>query len=797
MRRIAGLPILTDPASRLRDILYAATIVAGTIGLFAVDVSFPRGVVDGVGYSAVVALASRFGQRTLIATAAVTTVLTLIAAPLLPDAGISVAGMWANRTCAIAAIWIVALIMRSRMALELQIRERESHQRRHEAALQDMVRHGLATESGFADRLQFVCRAGAQALGCATGLIMLRNEDNQTVTVLEAWREPPRALARPPGSVIPEDSWHKPKLLSEFVVGVEDIETSGLQTHTIQAIRKHGVRATLAAEIFHGSPQSGTIWFGREEPHRWTEEEIAFARSVASLVALVFSTQRNEDTLAALELTDEGIYTEDASGKVSYANRAARDFARTSAAGEEFPRPQGVLDNSHDRHEIRFEGRDLEIFRTRLPAGGLIARLTDVSERNLAQQEKAHLESRLQQVAKMEAIGQLAGGIAHDFSNILSAIMGFGRFLEEDLTAGSQEQGFARRILAACERGKRLVDQVLDFAMAKTASQDRVELGLVVQQCEEHLLPALHPGIKLVVETGDEPAYVTGSAIQLSQIIINLCTNARDAIGIGDGEIRVQLFAHADRKDMKDVAAGDSGIWSGEIDAARPYACIRVSDTGEGIATEHLPRIFEPFFTTKSRQRGTGLGLAVVHGAVAAHQGAVHARSAPGAGTIVSVYLPLCGAGTGLSRQAEDPALSGNERVLLVDDEADIVEIMSQGLVRLGYQAVGTTDPADVLLAVETSGKEWDVVVTDQVMPILGGLELIRKIKALEPNLLAVLCTGFGEAADEQSALKAGADAYVRKPVSAEALARCIRRLKSQEKPVATVAATVEGPEIG
>ena len=111
--------------------------------------------------------------------------------------------------------------------------------------------------------------------------------------------------------------------------------------------------------------------------------------------------------------------------------------------------------------------------------------------------------------------------------------MGFGRFLEEDLTAGSQEQGFARRILAACERGKRLVDQVLDFAMAKTASQDRVELGLVVQQCEEHLLPALHPGIKLVVETGDEPAYVTGSAIQLSQIIINLCTNARDAIGIG------------------------------------------------------------------------------------------------------------------------------------------------------------------------------------------------------------------------------------------------------------------------
>jgi signal transduction histidine kinase/ActR/RegA family two-component response regulator len=778
VRRITGIPISKGYASRLRDIFYALTILTGTIGLFAVDISFPRGVVDGVGYAAVVALASRFGQRTLIATAAITTVLTLIAAGLVPDAGISVGGMWANRACAIASIWIVALIMRSRMTLELKIQERESRVRQHEAALQDMVRHGLSTEASLAERLRFVCQVGAQALGATVGLIGLRNEDDQTVTVLQGWREPPLPLVRPPGSIIREDPNHKSRLLAEFVVATEDMEMSDLQPYTKQAIREHGIRATLAAEIFHGSPRSGTIWFGRQEPHSWTEEEIAFARSVASLVALLFSTQRNEDTLAALELTDEGIYTEDEAGKVLYANRAARDFARTSAQGEELPRPAGPFVGSHDRHEIRFDGRDLEIFRTRLPGGGLIARLTDVTERNLVQQEKAHLETRLQQVAKMEAIGQLAGGIAHDFSNILSAIMGFARFLEEDLTAGSQEQGFARRILAACERGKRLVDQVLDFAMAKTASQDRVELGSVIRQCEEHLQPALRPGIKLMVETGDAPTYVTGSAIQLSQIIVNLCANARDAIGGNDGEICVRL-SHADRRELESAAAGASGFWTGDIDPARSYACIRVSDTGDGIAPENLSRIFEPFFTTKSRQRGTGLGLAVVHGAVAAHKGAVHARSEPGAGTIVSIYLPLCDAGFVRPAEMENTALSGNERVLLVDDEADIVEIMSRGLVRLGYQAIGTTDPADVLRAVENSGSDWDIVVTDQVMPGLGGLELIRKIKVLEPGLLAVLCTGYGEAADEQSALKAGADAYVRKPVSAEALARCIRRLRS------------------
>src|SRR6185503_12140442 len=178
-----------------------------------------------------------------------------------------------------------------------------------------------------------------------------------------------------------------------------------------------------------------------------------------------------------------------------------------SPTGEDFPRPQGPLTADPDPPEIHFEGLDIEIARTRLPEGGMIARLTDVTERNIVQQEKAGLENRLQQVAKMEAIGQLAGGIAHDFSNILSAIMGFARFLEEDLVPDSQEHGFARRILAACERGKRLVEQVLDFAMAKTASQDRVELGAMIRQCEEHMVSALHSGIKLVVEA-DAPAYV-------------------------------------------------------------------------------------------------------------------------------------------------------------------------------------------------------------------------------------------------------------------------------------------------
>lgn len=794
MSRTTGASIST--ASRLRDGLHAIAVVGGTIGLFAVDISFPRGVVDGVGYAGVVALASRFGQRVLIATAATTTVLTLIAAALLPDAGISVAGMWANRLCAVAAIWIVALIMNDRMVLERKNRRREASLRQHEAALAEMVRHDLSAQTDFAEHLLFICRTGAEALGCVAGLVGMRNEDDQTVTILQSWHRPPLPPPLPPGSVVNEDPYHKPKLRSELVVAIDDIEMSNLGPEMRRHVRQHGVRATLSAEVFYGFSRTGMITFGRETPHRWTEEETSFVRSVASLVALLFSMQRNADTLAALELTDEGIYTEDATGKILYANRAARDLARTASDAAEFPAvfpsPAAPLAGSHDHHEVRFEDRDLEIYRARLPDGGLISRLTDVTERNLVQAEKTRLENRLRQVAKMEAIGQLAGGIAHDFSNILSAIMGFARFLEEDLPAGSQEQGFARRILAASERGKRLVDQVLDFAMAKTASQDQVELGTVIRQSEEHLLPALPPGVKLSVETGSKAACVTGSAIQLSQIIINLCTNARDAIGSKGGEIGV-LLSHADPKELATAVAGAPGFWTGEIDPSRLYARIRVSDTGEGIAAEHQARIFEPFFTTKGRQRGTGLGLAVVHGAVAAHQGVVHVWSEPGVGTTMSIYLPLSEVDSGRSTAGEDGTLSGDEHVLLVDDETDIVEIMSRGLERLGYQAVGTSDPADVLRAVETSPGDWDVIVTDQVMPVMGGLELIRKIKALQPGLLTILCTGYGEAIDEQSALKAGADAYVRKPVSAEALARCIRRLRARQRPAVGVGKTEIG----
>jgi hypothetical protein len=478
---------------RLLDVLYAGGIVAATTALFAIDISEPRGVVDGVGYAAVVALTNPFGQRAVIGIAAVTSVLTLLAAALLPDSGISVAGMWANRAFALASIWIVALVMRRRLDLEASAREFEGNLRRYEAALAAMVRECLLSNIGFDERLHRVCQTSAEALGVEIGVITLRNNDDKTTTVLQSWRRSPMMPTPTQGAVIDEDPYNKARLVAEFVVATEDIALSSTGPAMKKTIRNVGIRATLAAEIFHGSPRSGTVIFGRAQPYNWKSDEVAFVRAVASLIAILISAQQNADTLAALELTDDGIYTEDAAGNVQYSNLPARMFARHQPGSDEFPKPSFALVANQDRHEIHYEGRDLEIHRARLPTGGQIVRLADVTERNQASAERAKLEARLQQTAKLEAIGRLASGMAHDFNNILGAISGFAGFIAQDSATDSQNRDFAQSILDASRRGKDMVDQIMTFAESQTVTHGVANLGRAVQTCRDLLAYACTP----------------------------------------------------------------------------------------------------------------------------------------------------------------------------------------------------------------------------------------------------------------------------------------------------------------
>jgi signal transduction histidine kinase/CheY-like chemotaxis protein len=772
------------------DWISAGVIVLGTIALLVIDIRSPRGVIDGIAYPGIIALTARFGRRPTLICAAIISALILVGGFLAPASGISLPAEIANRSFALLSVWIVTFVLNQRFRLEKDIAARETVLAKHQAALLETVHQVLLVELPLQDRIRRLTESAAKSLEVGRIGVFRWREDTTVLECLDMYRHPEGLHEITPDMRENQHPDYLEAMRRELVVAADDVRTAPFLGIRRDLISRNNVGAVIGAGIFLDGKLAGQITFSHlNSARQWSMQEIAYCRSLATIMSTLFSANRNSETLAALDLVSEGIYATGETGSILYANRAAREIAAQASQMEggaplpasAFPHPIKPLEGATDEQEVVFGNTELEIQRTRLPRGGMITRINNVTARNAAAWESARLQKRLQQAAKMEAIGQLAGGIAHDFSNILSAIMGFARFLEEDLTPGSEERGFAKRILASCERGKRLVDQILDFALTKTARQDSVDLGAVIHQCADQIAPTLPKGIRLDVKADEGMAFVTGSSVQLSQIVTNLCTNAADAMAVRGGTVRLEL-SRARQSELDSLAAGPGEAWIGEVDGNRFYARMRVSDSGEGIAAQNLSRIFEPFFTTKGRQRGAGLGLAVVHGAVAAHQGICHVRSEPGIGTRMSIYLPLADSRPDREAQPKRAVLSGNERVLLVDDEVDIVESMSRGLNRLGYQAVGTADPAEVVRAMEKDGTAWDVVITDQMMPTLGGLELIQKIKVLQPSLLAILCTGYGEAVDEQSALRAGADAYVRKPVDAEALARCIRRLQSEKR---------------
>jgi len=765
---------------RLADTAIAAGALFACGGLFFIDATNPRGVMDGIGYSAVVALTSRFGKRALIACAIVTTLLTIAGAALGPDEGISVAGTWANRAFALASIWVVALIMQSHMELESRIQKSEAILHRHKAALAGMVRECLLTDISLDRRLEFICRTGAEALDCSFAIVGLRSYDHRSATVLQSWHRTPAPHLPVAGTVLEADPEHKVQLEKEFTVAIEDTEQNPVTAVVRRLARAYGVRATLSSEIFQDASQNGIMIFGKHAPYRWNEEEIAFARAVANLVALLLSSQKSADTLAALDLTDEGIYMEDQYGSLQYANHTARLLAEQGRDGPIFPRPATPLLGEHDEHAVRFGGRDLEIHRDRLITGGLIARLIDVTDRNAADAERLRLESRLKEAAKLEAIGQLASGVAHDFNNILGAITGFAALIAQDSAADSENHEFAQRILSASKGGKEMVEQIMTFAETRAVSHGVVNLSRALETSRDLLASGMGGGMLLEIRVPPAPLLVRGNEIQVGRMIVNLAANARDALG-GPGlvEVGAELAPDAEVESLRTFSDTPTERLMGEPRPGLRYARLTVSDTGHGMTPEILDRMFEPFFSTKGRLRGTGLGLAVVLGVIRSHGGFCHVRSEVGKGTLFRVFLPLIEAGMA----AAAPAKGDIGRVLIVEGDADAADSLSIALERLGYATVAVQKPLQALAAIEEEPDAFDLLLTGQQMPFMSGLDMIREAKRTAPGLRGILYTENLAGMTEAEALADGADAVLRKPNEIQAIADALEmqlRKKSQ-----------------
>lgn len=343
----------------------------------------------------------------------------------------------------------------------------------------------------------------------------------------------------------------------------------------------------------------------------------------------------------------------------------------------------------------------------------------EITERQQAEKEKTTLENRLRQAQKMESIGTLAGGIAHDFNNILGAILGYTELSLLDNHEDSNTKNNLKEIKKAGNRAKDLVAQILTFSRSSEARKLPIRISPVIKEALKLLRSTLPSTIEIATDLNASNALVSGDPSQIHQLTMNLCTNAAQAMGSEHGKLTILLneknIQHSNEEGYPHLKPGN-------------YAELTVTDTGQGMTHEDKERIFEPFFTTKEVGEGTGLGLAVVHGIVKNMHGDVSVESTHGVGSVFHVFLPLV---VDVPQEMENNVLNtpipvGKEKILLVDDEEELVKLGDQLLSTLGYQ-VRTVTNSQEALDIFTHNQNFDLVITDQTMPGLTGMELAKK----------------------------------------------------------------------
>jgi len=391
--------------------------------------------------------------------------------------------------------------------------------------------------------------------------------------------------------------------------------------------------------------------------------------------------------------------------------------------------------------------------------------MLDVTDRRQAEDELRRMERQLRQGQRLEAMGTLAGGIAHDFNNLLGAILGYGEMALRDAPEGSRLRRDVESIMVAGERGRALVDRILAFSRSGVGERVAVHVEDVVRETLELFASNLRADIVFEKELRAGRASVMGDATQIHQVLMNLVRNAEQAMPAG-GELRVTVDCA--RIDVPHVAT------TGAVPAG-DYVVLKIADTGSGIPPEILERIFDPFFTTKEVGVGTGLGLSLVHGIVTGLGGVIDVATKVGEGTVFTVYLPRTGDiddGSTARKTAQPTSRHGDrEQVLIVDDEESLVTLATETLSELGYTPVGYTSSAAALEVFSADPMRFHAVITDESMPGMSGSEFIRKVRKIRPAIPILLVSGYLGSAVVRRAREAGADAVLKKPLSALELA--------------------------
>ncbi|BHH85331.1 transporter substrate-binding domain-containing protein [Desulforhopalus sp. 52FAK] len=384
--------------------------------------------------------------------------------------------------------------------------------------------------------------------------------------------------------------------------------------------------------------------------------------------------------------------------------------------------------------------------------------------------KRVNLEEELRQAHKMQAMGTMAGGIAHDFNNILVAIIGYAELAKMDSSLSDDAAGHINEVLTAGHRAKGLVEQILTFSRKNLDKNHPIEPHLVIKEALKLMRASLPTTIELSEDISEDNGLILANSTNIHQIVVNLCTNALHAMKSEQGTIEVSL---------RRVELHQPDVVGDDVSRSGTFVELIVRDTGCGMTKATVERIFEPYFTTRDAHKGSGMGLAVVHGIVQNCRGHIQVDSSPGRGTTFKVYFPVYAGEKSIEAgiQEKGPIPKGTERILFVDDEETVVSLCQMILEREGYHVTAHFSSLKTLELFQNSPDDFDLVITDQTMPDLRGSELAQKLREIRADIPIILCTGYSTTISEDQASELGIDKYMTKPISRRAMLLAVREV--------------------
>ncbi len=494
---------------------------------------------------------------------------------------------------------------------------------------------------------------------------------------------------------------------------------------------------------------------------------------------------------SALEQTAESIIITDSQGKIIYVNPAFETisgFNKTNTIGHHFDTFIKSIEETQSNENIwenlrngfnwsgtivtkKKDGTNIEEEISVSPIRDGSGVITNFVASKYDMSRERQLEKQLIQAQKMEALGTLAGGIAHDFNNVLHGMSMSAHTTRKKLPEDTPVKKYLDRMLIFCDRGAALVKQILTFSRQMEEKYSIIQISSTVKEVLIMMKSALPSTITIEQNIAGSTGNISGNLSHIYQVVMNLCSNAGYAMRETGGILRVSL----QNASIKRQEAWSHGIQGGH------YLELTISDTGSGMPQSVQEKIFEPFYTTKPKGEGTGLGLSVVHGIVKAHDGHIQVDSEIGAGTTFKIQFPIVKEAIHKKEEAKNLSLLGNERILLVDDEDTMVDLMNNILGDFGYSVKTAYNGKEALEIFNKDPFYFDLVITDQTMPEMTGDELAKAFKEKNPDLPIILMTGFSYKIDKNKAKEIGIDEVLMKPFEINNLGQLIRKLLNAE----------------